>query len=661
MRIGVFVCHCGTNISATVDSKGVAARSAELKDVVHTEDLIYTCSEPGQAAIQKAIKEKGLTRVVVAACSPHMHEMTFRRCSEGAGLNPYLMEMANIREHCSWIHDDYALATEKAYDIIKMAVAKVRQMEPLYANEVSVNKDVLVIGGGVAGIQAALDLADAGLKVTIVERETTIGGTMARLDKTFPTIDCSACILTPRMVDVAQHENIEILAYSEIDRVQGYVGNFTVDIRRKAAKVDWTKCIGCELCMQKCPAKAPDSFNVRLKDTKAIYLPFPQAVPKRAAIQVDFCRWFTEGKCRVCERVCPADAIDYEQEDSFLKREYGAIIMATGLDVFPWEDYYHEYGSGKIPDVISGLQYERMLNASGPTNGHVLRPSTMGKKGIEPEEPKTVVFIQCVGSRDESVGRPYCSSVCCMYTAKQAILTKSHVGMDTEIYVFYIDIRATGKGYEEFVKRAQTEFDVKYVRGRVSKLYEDNGRVMVRGMDTLLGKQVEITADLVVLASGITAAEGSVQMAQKLNISYDEWGFYKESHPKLRPLETNTAGVFLAGACQWPKDIPATVAQASGTAAKVLGLLAKDKLKTSPQIAVVDQNRCVSCWKCISVCPFGAPEKQELRDGTAKSHVIETVCQGCGICVATCPVNCIALKGFTTDSILDQIEEVLYA
>jgi len=661
MRIGVFVCHCGTNIAGTVDSKGVAARSAELKDVVHTEDLIYTCSEPGQAAIQRAIKEKGLTRVVVAACSPHMHEMTFRRCADGAGLNPYLMEMANIREHCSWIHDDYAQATEKAYDIIKMAVAKVRQMEPLYANEVSVNKDVLVIGGGVAGIQTALDLADAGLKVTIVERETTIGGTMARLDKTFPTIDCSACILTPRMVDTAQHENIEILAYSEVDRVQGYVGNFTVDIRRKASKVDWTKCIGCELCVQKCPSKAPDTFNVRLKDTKAIYIPFPQAVPKRAAIQVDFCRWFTEGKCRVCERVCPADAIDFEQEDSFLKREYGAIVMATGLDVFPWEDHYHEYGSGNIPDVISGLQYERMLNASGPTNGHVVRPSTMDKKGIEPVEPKTVVFIQCVGSRDESVGRPYCSSVCCMYTAKQAILTKSHIGMDTEVYVFYIDIRATGKGYEEFVKRAQTEFDVKYVRGRVSKLYEDNGRVMVRGMDTLLGKQVEIAADLVVLASGITAAEGSVQMAQKLNISYDEWGFYKESHPKLRPLETNTAGVFLAGACQSPKDIPTAVAQASGTASKVLGLLAKDKLKTSPQIAVTDQNRCVSCWKCISVCPFSAPEKQELRDGTAKSHIIETVCQGCGICVATCPVNCIALKGFTTESILDQIEEVLYA
>ncbi|MCL5943077.1 MAG: CoB--CoM heterodisulfide reductase iron-sulfur subunit A family protein [Actinobacteria bacterium] len=666
MRIGVFVCHCGTNIAGTVDSRGIAARAAELKDVVHTEDLIYTCSEPGQAAIQKAIKEKGLTRVVVAACSPHMHEVTFRRCVEGAGLNPYLFEMANIREHCSWIHDDYEKATEKAYEIIKMAVAKVRLLEPLYSNEVDVNKDVLVIGGGVAGIQTALDLADAGLKVTIVERETTIGGTMARLDKTFPTIDCSACILTPRMVDAAQHENIEILAYSEVDKVSGYVGNFTVDIRRKAAMVDWTKCIGCEICVQKCPAKAPDTFNVGLAETKAIYIPFPQAVPKRAAIQTDYCRWFQQGKCRVCERVCPAEAIDYEQHDQYLERKYGAIVVATGLDVFPWEEYYHEYGSGHIPDVISGLQYERMLNASGPTHGHVVRPSTMGRKDQEPEEPKTVVFVQCVGSRDESVGRPYCSSVCCMYTAKQAILTKSHCGMDTEIYVFYIDIRATGKGYEEFVKRAQTEFGVKYVRGRVSKLYEDTlpdgGRkVMVRGMDTLLGKQVEIAADLVVLASGITAADGAVQLAQKLNISYDEFGFYKESHPKLRPVETNTAGVFLAGACQSPKDIPTAVAQASGTAAKVLGLLAKDKLKTSPQIAVVDQSRCVSCWKCVEVCPFSAPEKQELRDGTQKSHIIETVCQGCGICVATCPVNCIELKGFTTDALIDQLEEALLA
>jgi len=661
MRIGVFVCHCGTNIAGTVDSKGIAARAAELKDVVHTQDITYTCSEPGQDAIQEAIQMKGLTRVVVAACSPHMHEVTFRRCVEGAGLNPYLFEMANIREHCSWIHEDYDEATEKAYEIIKMAVAKVRELEPLYANEVEVNKDVLVIGGGVAGIQTALDLADAGLQVTIVEKETTIGGTMAQLDKTFPTLDCSACILTPRMVDCSQHENIEIMAYSEVERVQGYVGNFTVDIRRKASYVDWEKCIGCEICQQKCPAKAPDSFNEDLVETKAIYLPFPQAVPKKAAIQYDYCRWFQEGKCKVCERVCPADAIDYEQEDEYLQREFGAVVMATGLDVFPWEEYYHEYGSGRIPDVISGLQYERMLNASGPTGGHVYRPSTMGKKKEEPEEPKTVVFIQCVGSRDESVGRPYCSSVCCMYTAKQAILTKDHVGMDTDIYVFYIDIRATGKGYEEFIKRAQTEFGVKYVRGRVSKLYESDGKVVVRGADTLLGDQVEVEADLVVLASGITPPEGSGKLAQTINISYDEYGFFTESHPKLRPLETNTAGVFLAGACQSPKDIPTTVAQASGTSSKVLGLLSRDKLKTSPEIAVVDQTRCVSCWKCIEVCPFGAPEKQEQRDGSFKSHVIESVCQGCGICVANCPVNCIALKGFQTDAIIDQIEEALLA
>jgi heterodisulfide reductase subunit A len=659
MRIGVFVCHCGTNIAGTVDSKGIAARAAELKDVVHTEDLIYTCAEPGQAAIQKAIREKGLDRVIVAACSPHMHEVTFRRCVEGAGLNPYLFEMANIREHCSWIHDDYDMGSEKAYDIIKMAVAKVRDLEPLYANEVDVNKDVLVVGGGVAGIQTALDIAEAGLKVTIVERQTTIGGVMAKLDKTFPTIDCSACILTPRMVDAAQHENIEIMAYAEIDRVQGYVGNFTVDIRKKASMVDWTKCVGCGLCEEKCPSKAPDVFNVGLAQTKAIYIPFPQAVPKRAAIQVDYCRWFQQGKCRVCERVCPADAIDYEQQDEIVQKEFGAVVMATGLDTFPWEARYHEYGSGKIPDVISGIQYERMLNASGPTQGHVVRPSTMDKKGVEPVEPKTVVFIQCVGSRDESVGRPYCSSVCCMYTAKQAILTKSHCGMDTDVYVFYIDIRAAGKGYEEFVKRAQTEFAVNYVRGRVSKLYEENNKVMVRGMDTLLGQQVEIAADLVVLASGITAADGAVELAQKMSISYDQWGFFKESHPKLRPVETNTAGIFLAGACQSPKDIPTAVAQASGTAAKVLGLLAKDKLKTSPMIAVVDQSRCVSCWKCIDVCPFQAPERLELRDGTETSHVIETVCQGCGICVATCPVNCITLKGFTTDALIDQIEEVL--
>ncbi len=652
MRIGVFVCHCGSNIAGTVDVAEVAKRALTLKDVVHAENLMYTCSEPGQQAIQDAITEKKLDRVVVAACSPHMHEVTFRRTVDKAGLNPYLFEMANIREHCSWIHTDMPVATDKAWDIVRMGVAKARQLEPLFSNEVDINKDVLIIGGGVAGIQAALDLADAGLKVTIVEKETTIGGVMAKLDKTFPTIDCSACILTPRMVDCGQHENITLMTYSEIEKVSGYVGNFTVDIRKKASMVDWTKCIGCEICVQKCPSKAPDVFNVGLEPTKAIYIPFPQAVPKRAAIQVDYCRYFQTGKCKVCERVCPAGAIDYEQKDEIVRKEFGAIVVATGLDVFPWEDYYGEYGSGKIKDVISGLQYERMLNASGPYGGHVHRLSNG-------EDPKTVVFIQCVGSRDESVNRPYCSGVCCMYTAKQALLTKDHVGMNTEVYVFYIDIRATGKGYEEFIKRVQTEFGVKYVRGRVSKLYEDNGKVMVRGTDTLLGEQVEIAADLVVLATGITAAPGAKELAQKLNISYDEFGFLKEGHPKLRPVETNTAGVFLAGVSQGPKDIPATVAQASGTAAKVIGLLAKDKLKTSPMIAVVDQKNCVSCFKCIEVCPFSAPEKQEQRDGTFKSHVIETVCQGCGVCVATCPVNCISLKGFPTDAILDQIQEAL--
>lgn len=652
MRTGVFVCHCGTNIAGTVDVAEVAKRARTLKDVVHAEDVLYTCSEPGQAAIQAAIREKKLDRVVVAACSPHMHEVTFRRCVENGGLNPYLFEMANIREHCSWIHTDMPVATEKAWDIVRMSVAKARQLEPLWSHEVDVNKEVLVIGGGVAGIQAALDLADAGLKVTIVEKETTIGGAMAKLDKTFPTIDCSACILTPRMVDCAQHENIELMAYSEVDKVSGYVGNFTVDIRKKASMVDWSKCIGCEICVQKCPSQAPDKFNEGLEPTKAIFIPFPQAVPKRACIQVDYCRYLQTGKCGLCKRVCPADAIDFEQKDEIVQKQFGAIIVATGQETFPWKEHYPQYGSGHIKDVISGIQYERMLNASGPYGGHVKRLSNG-------EEPKTVVFIQCVGSRDESVNRPYCSGVCCMYTAKQALLTKDHVGMDTEVYVFYIDIRATGKGYEEFVKRVQTEYGVKYVRGRVSKLYEEDGKVMVRGTDTLLGEQVEVAADLVVLASGITAAEGAKELAQKLNISYDEFGFLKEGHPKLRPVETNTAGVFLAGACQAPKDIPSTVAQASGTASKVIGLLAKPKLKTSPMIAVVDQKNCVSCWKCVDVCPFGAVEKQELRPGDFRSHVIETVCQGCGVCVATCPVNTISLKGFSTDAILDQIEEVL--
>ncbi|MGD9504294.1 MAG: 4Fe-4S dicluster domain-containing protein [Syntrophobacteraceae bacterium] len=648
MRIGVFVCQCGTNIAGTVDTPAVARAALELPDVVYATSYMYTCSEPGQQEIQRAIKEHDLHGVVVAACSPRMHEPTFRRAVERAGLNRYMFEMANIREHVSWVSNDVAANTLKAAELVRMAVSKLRFNQPLFSSKVPVTKRVMIIGGGVAGIQAALDCAEGGHDVVLVEKKTSIGGTMAKLDKTFPTVDCSSCILGPKMVDVAQKENITLYASSEVESVSGYVGNFKVQIRKKTTYVDWSKCTGCGECTQKCPSKkVPDAFNELMGKTTAINIPFPQAIPKKAAINADYCLYLTKGKCGVCKKICPVGAVDFEMKDEIVTEDVGAIIAATGFGLFDYSAY-GEYGAGRYPDVISGLQYERILSASGPYGGHIRRPS-------DGREPKSIVFLACVGSRDASVGRPYCSGVCCMYIAKQAILTRDHIP-DSKCYVFYMDIRSPGKNYDEFVRRAQEEYDVQYVRGRVAKIYPRGDRMVVQGMDTLLGAQVEVEADLVVLATGIEASPGANELAEKLRISYDQYGFYMESHPKLRPVETNTAGVFLAGACQGPKDIPSSVAQGSAASAKVLSLFAKDMIESDPQVAMVREAVCISCGKCIDVCPFKAIQWKELRGGGRKAEVLSSVCQGCGLCNATCPQKAIQLQHMTDNQILAEID-----
>ncbi|MDR0338684.1 MAG: CoB--CoM heterodisulfide reductase iron-sulfur subunit A family protein, partial [Desulfovibrio sp.] len=531
MRIGVFICHCGSNIAGTVDCASVAAQAAAFPDVAHSTDIMYACAEPGQESIIAAIVEHRLNGVVVASCTPRMHEPTFRRTVERAGLNRYMFEMANIREHVSWIGKDMAANTNKAAELVRMAAAKLRLNKELVPKSFPVTKRLLVVGGGVAGIQAALDAADAGLEVVLVEKEATIGGKMAKLDKTFPTVDCSSCILGPRMVDVAQHPNITLHAMAEIESVSGYVGNFEVGIRKKSTCVDWAKCTGCGLCTEKCPSKKSyDSFNEGVGPTTAITIAFPQAIPKKARIDKAYCRQFTRGKCGVCEKICPTGAINYAMEDEIVAVKVGGIVAATGYDLVDWT-VYEEYGGGRYPDVITSLQYERLLSASGPTGGHIKRPS-------DGREPKDVVFVQCVGSRDPSVGRPYCSGFCCMYTAKQAILTKDHIP-DSRSYVFYMDIRSPGKGYDEFTRRVQEEYQAQYIRGRVSKIYPkptpEGDKLVVRGADTLMGAQVEVEADLVVLAVGGEAAKGAPGLAEKLRISYDGYGFFMEGHPKLKP------------------------------------------------------------------------------------------------------------------------------
>ena len=658
MRIGVFVCWCGSNIAKTVDVEAVAEAAKSFPGVVYATDYKYMCSEPGQNMVAEAIKEHNLDRVVIASCSPRLHEPTFQRCIGAAGLNPYMVEMANIREQCSWVHERTPETTEKAIELTRMAVAKVAKNVPLFRNDIGITKRALVIGGGVAGIQAALDIAEAGHPVVLVERTPSIGGRMAQYDKTFPTLDCAACILTPKMVDCASHPLIDIWAYSEVEEVNGFVGNFDVKIRKKATCVDPKLCTGCGLCLEKCIVKdVPSEFDEGMGLRRAIYRPFPQAVPNKPVIDREHCRIFNGGKCGVCQKVCPTGAISYDTVDEVVEEKFGAIVVSTGFEL--WDhSALGNYGYGKYPDVISSIQFERIMNASGPTEGHIVRPS-------DGKTPKSIAFISCVGSRDDEHGHAYCSKVCCMYNAKQALLVKDKLH-DVETYVFYMDIRANGKNYKKFVKRTIEDYGANYIRGRISKIYPDGDQMVVKGADTLLGKAVEVRADLVVLATAMQPQHDAKDLARKLGISTDQYNWFSEAHPKLKPVEVLTDGIYLAGACQYPKDIPDTVAQASGAASKAIGLFSKDAIKSEPMIAYIYEDTCVGCGLCVDVCPFTAIELVEVVDkerSTRDNQVVKTVarinegvCKGCGTCSAACRSLSARLRGFEGSGILAQID-----
>ena len=653
-RIGVFVCHCGTNIAKTVDVEKVVQAVEKLPGVAVARDYKYMCSDPGQKMIQQAIKEHRLNAVVVAACTPALHEVTFQNCLQEAGLNPYLFEMANIREQCSWVHSDQEEATQKAISLTKMAVAKVARACPLFQSELPVTKRALVLGGGIAGIQAALDIANAGYETVMIERSPSIGGRMAQFDKTFPTMDCAACILTPKMVEASRHPRITIHTWSEVESVSGYVGNFEATIRKHARSVDMAKCTGCGVCYEKCPTQVDSEFDAGLDTRKAIYIPFPQAVPNVPVIDREHCRWFTEGKCGVCQKVCPGEAVDYDQQDEVITEKFGVIVVAIGYDLLD-PTVLKEYGGGKYPDVITGEQFERLVNASGPTGGEIRRPS-------DGKQPKMVVFVKCAGSRDDREGYPYCSQVCCMYTAKHCVLLKERVP-DAEVYVFYTDVRATGKQYEEFYRHAQDDLGVKYLRGRVSRIFPVGDKIRVKGADSLVGGQVEVDADLVVLATAMTARKDAAEVARMLSLPADQYHFFTEAHPKLRPVETVSAGIFLAGACQFPRDISDSVAMASGAAAKVLGILSQDVLLSEATIAEVDEGLCSGCLACVEVCPYQALEAAEITDQMTKekrtvARVNEALCQGCGACVAVCRPGALNLRGFTDEQLIAALESL---
>ncbi|APC40796.1 CoB--CoM heterodisulfide reductase iron-sulfur subunit A family protein [Clostridium estertheticum] len=657
-KIGVFVCWCGSNIAATVDIDKVIEEAQKMPGVVYAKDYQYMCSEVGQNLIKNAIKDQKLDRVVVASCSPRMHEATFRKAAKAAGLNPYLLEVANIREHCSWIHKDKEIGTPKAIALVRAAVAKATLNSELTPGQIDVTKRALVIGGGIAGIQTALDIAEAGYQVDIIEKSPSIGGKMSQLDKTFPTLDCSACILTPKMVDAASHENITLYTYSEIEAVKGYVGNFEATINQKARSINMDKCTGCGVCTEKCPSKkAKSEFNEGLRNRGAIYMPFAQAVPNVPVIDREHCIKFKTGKCGICEKVCTAGAVDFAQVDTKITKQYGAIVVSTGYDLISL-DKFGEYQYGQHPDVITSLEFERLTNAAGPTAGHLLCPS-------DQRVPKKVVFIQCVGSRDKTLrGKPYCSKICCMYTAKHAMLLKDHYP-DMEAYVFYIDVRTPGKNFEEFQRRAVEEYGVHYIKGMVGKVFPNGENLQVNAIDASTGETVQIDADIVVLAAATKAKDDVTTIKRILGISTDTNNFFTEAHPKLRPVETHSAGIFLAGACQGPKDIPETVAQASAAAAKVIGVLSKDKLVNNPCVSEVDESICSGCLACTKICPYDAISSKTIEvkeNGNIINKIVasvnEALCQGCGGCTVACRPGAIDLKGFTNKQILAEVDAI---
>ena len=645
-RVGVFVCHCGINIAGVVKIPELLERVGKLPGVVVTKDYKYCCSDPGQQMIRDSIKDDRLDRVVVSCCSPTLHETTFRNACGEAGLNPYLCEIANIREQCSWVTADKDEATTKAFGIVRTTLTKVVHDQPLEALTVPINKRAFVVGAGIAGIQAALDIANAGYEVVLVEKEPSIGGHMAQLDKTFPTLDCSACILTPKMVDVSRHPNVELLTLATLKKVTGFVGNFTATVHQKARFVDVKQCTACGDCAKVCPQRFPNEFDLGLSTRPAIYQPFPQAVPAAFCRNDKQCLGALPLACGKCLQACEKHCIDFDQKDVDREIEVGAIVIASGTDVFD-ATALPEYGYGKYPDVLTSLEFERLSSAGGPTGGHITKIS-------DGEEPKDVVFIHCVGSRDKAVGNEYCSRVCCMFIIKQAHLVKDKMP-DCKVTSYYMDIRAYGKGFEEFYDRVRDE-GVMFKRGKPSEIFKRKGKLVVRVDDTLLGKVIEHETDMVVLGVGLVPTEGYRELGQILKLSLSADRFFLEAHPKLRPVDTNIDGVYLAGCAQGPKDIPDTVAQAKGAASSAIILLNKGKVKVDPIVAEINEDFCSSCHVCEGLCPYSALVYDVQKHVMTVNQIL---CKGCGVCPSACPSAAITLKHYTSAQIDAQLDALL--
>jgi heterodisulfide reductase subunit A len=641
LRIGAFICECGVNIAGAVDCNAVADYISTLPNVTTAVVNKYTCSDAGQEEIKKAIKDLDLNRVLVASCTPKTHEPIFRACVEEAGLNPYLFEFVNIREHCSWIHMwEKEDATKKAKELVRMGIARAALLEPLQSSEVPVTNKALVIGAGVTGMQAAMDIGDMGFQVYLVEAGPSIGGKMAQLDKTFPTNDCSICILGPKMVEVNRNPNIEIMSYSEVEEVDGYVGNFDVKVRHKARYVDIDLCSGCNSCVEKCPVEVPYwEFNEGIGTRKAVYVPFPQAVPLRALIDKSICI-----DCGACSKACERGAIKMDQEDTFSELEVGVIVVCVGYDVYDPEPN-HDFGFGLYDNVITTMEFERLINASGPTMGKVVRPSDV-------VQPKRIGFVQCVGSRDVN-SNIYCSSFCCMASLKNAQLIKEKYP-DTEVYIMYMDMRTPFRMYEEFYNRAR-DMNIHFIRGRPAEVTENEDKnIIARVEDTLTNKIENLELDMMVLSVGAVSPDSTEKIRQILKVSRAADGFMMEAHPKLKPVDTTLDGIFIGGMTQGPKDIPYSISQGSACAARATRFLAQGKALTEGITIAVDEDICVRCGVCVPMCPFQALK----MDDDGKLEIITALCKGCGTCAVACPSGALQQSHYKNNQILAQVREV---
>ena len=647
-RIGVFVCQCGSAISSVINVEDLTNYAKTLPNVVYAENMNYPCSQQGQEEIKTAIKRNRLERVVVAGCSPRLYEPTFQRCVSQADLNPWLFEMANIREFDSYCHQTSPKETaQKAKDIVRMAVAKARVLEPLQPIELPMTKKVMVIGGGISGINAALDLADMGFKVYMVEKTETIGGYMALLDKTFPTLDCSICIEGPKMVDVGRHPNIEIISFADVLKVDGHVGNFKVKIRKNPRYVIAGNCTGCGECKDACPIEYPNYADMYLGVRKAISVPYDQAVPLIYTINRDYCI-----ECFKCVDACGArEAINFDQKPEEIEVNVGAIIVSIGYDMFnpkgmEWTGY------GKYYNVFTALEFERLILAAGPTAGKVVRAS-------DGQKPHSIAFMQCVGSRD--INRyEYCSSFCCMYTLKHSVMLKEKYKDAIDVYVFFNDMRSNFKGYEEFYNRAQ-KAGVKFIRTKLEnrRITEDpETKNLTVYAETEDGKPVSANVEMVVLANAAISACTAPELAKILNLPLNKDGFFVECQPKIRPTDTDVPGIFLSGACQGLKDIPYSVAQGSAAAAQAASVLRKDSWLVEPIVANVNEDLCSGCRVCESACSYNAIKVEKTGDKEL-AKVTEGLCRGCGICSSACPMDAIKMPNYSDKQITAQIGAVM--